>query len=88
MALRAGDAAVTTHLLSTTADKNILAFIRKNGSSEVMVLINFSKEKINFNITDTNLTGKYKNVFNKEEKDFTTVKSFEMQPWGYEVFEK
>ena len=87
-ALRAGDAAVTTHLLSTTADKNILAFIRKNGNSEVLVLINFSKEKISFNTNDTNLTGKYTNVFNKKEKDFTVVKSFEMQPWGYEVFEK
>ena len=87
-ALRAGDAAVITHLLSTTADKNILAFIRKNGNSEVLVLINFSKEKISFNTNDTNLTGKYTNVFNKEEKDFTVVKSFEMQPWGYEVFEK
>ncbi len=88
VALRAGDAAVTTHLLSTTADKNILAFIRKNGNSEVLVLINFSKEKISFNTNDTNLTGKYTNVFNKEEKDFTAVKSFEMQPWSYEVFEK
>ena len=88
VALRAGDAAVTTHLLSTTADKNILAFIRKNGNSEVLVLINFSKEKISFNTNDTNLTGKYTNVFNKKEKDFTVVKSFEMQPWGYEVFEK
>ena len=87
-ALRAGDAAVITHLLSTTADKNILAFIRKNGNSEVLVLINFSKEKISFNTNDTNLTGKYTNVFNKKEKDFTVVKSFEMQPWGYEVFEK
>ena len=87
-ALRAGDAAVITHLLSTTADKNILAFIRKNGNSEVLVLINFSKEKISFNTNDTNLTGKYTNVFNKEEKDFTVVKSFEMHPWGYEVFEK
>ena len=75
-------------MLSTTADKNIIAFVRKNGESEVLVLINFSKEKISFNINDTNLTGKYKNVFNKEEKDFTAVKSFEMQPWGYEVFEK
>ena len=88
VALRAGDAAVTTHLLSTTADKNILAFIRKNGNSEVLVLINFSKEKISFNTNDTNLTGKYTNVFNKKEKDFTVVKSFEMQPRGYEVFEK
>ena len=67
VALRAGDAAVTTHLLGTTADKNILAFIRKNGNSEVLVLINFSKEKISFNTSDTNLTGKYTNVFNKED---------------------
>jgi alpha-amylase len=88
VALRAGDAAVTTHLLNTTAGKNILAFIRKNGSSQVLVLINFSKEKTSFNINDTDLTGRYNNVFNKEDKDFTPINSFEMQPWGYEVFER
>ena len=87
-ALRAADAAVTTYLLATNADKNILAFIRKNGSNEVFTLINFSKEKISFDANDAHLTGKFINVFSKDEKDFTVQKHFELEPWDYKVFEK
>jgi alpha-amylase len=87
-ALRAADAAVTTYLLTTTADKSILAFLRKNGSNEVLVFINFSQQKINFHINDAYLTGEFINVFNKEEKDFTAEKYIELAPWDYKVFEK
>jgi glycosidase len=87
-ALRAADAAVTTYLLETTADKSILVFLRKNGSNEVLVFINFSQQKINFHINDAHLTGEFINVFNKEEKDFTAEKYIELAPWDYKVFEK
>ena len=87
-ALRAADVAVTTYWLATTADKNVLAFVRKNGNSEVFTLVNFSKEKINFEINDAHLTGKFTNVFSKEENDFTSTKHFELAPWDYKVFEK
>jgi alpha-amylase len=75
-------------LLATTADKSILAFLRKNGSNEVLVFINFSQQKINFQINDTNLAGEFINVFNKDEKDFTAEKYIELAPWDYKVFEK
>ena len=87
-ALRAGDVAVTTHLLNTNADKSVLAFIRKNGSSEVLVFINFSKEKVSFDVDDAHFTGRFTNVFSKDENDFTIEKHFELQPWDYKVFEK
>jgi alpha-amylase len=87
-ALRAGDAAVTTYILTTTANKNVLAYLRKNGNSEVLVLINFCKEKVNCEINDTHFTGKFSNIFNKEEWDFTTDKKAELLPWDYKVFEK
>ena len=87
-ALRAADAAVTTYLLETTADKSILVFLRKNGSNEVLVFINFSQQKINFHINDAHLTGEFINVFNKEEKDFTAEKYIELAPWDYKLFEK
>jgi alpha-amylase len=87
-ALRAGDAAVTTYILTTTANKNVLAYLRKNGNSEVLVLINFSKEKVSCEINDTHLTGKFSNVFSKEERDYTTNKKTELLPWDYKVFQK
>ena len=86
--LRAGDAAVTTHLFTTSADKSILAYLRKNGNSEVLVFINFSKEKVSFEVDDVHFTGHFTNVFSKEEQDFTLQKHFELQPWDYKVFEK
>lgn len=86
--LRTGDAAVSTHLLNTNAENNVLAYIRKNGSSEVLVLINFSKEKVSFDADDAYLTGQFINVFSSEKKDFTMEKHFELQAWDYKVFEK
>jgi alpha-amylase len=87
-ALRAGDEAVTTYLLATDADKHILAYLRKNGDKEVLVLLNLGREKLRFEVKDTHLTGKFKNVFGGTGNDFTTEKFFEMQPWEYLVYEK
>lgn len=87
-ALRAGDSTVVTHLLNTDASSNILAYLRKSGSSEVLVLLNMSKEKLRFELKDAAVTGHFSNVFSKVDNDFTTEKYFEMQPWEYLVYEK
>ena len=87
-ALRAGDAAATTRILNTSAGKNVLAFVRQNGTDEVLVIINFSKDKVNFEITDAQIAKKYKDVFINEQKDFNAEKSIALQPWAYKVFEK
>ena len=67
---------------------NIIAYLRKNGNSEVLVLLNMSKQTIRFEIKDQHVTGKYKSTFGKAENDFTTEKFFEMQPWEYLIYEK
>jgi alpha-amylase len=87
-ALRAGDTAVTTYWLTTDTKANVLAYLRKNGNHEVLVLLNLTKEKIQFTVTDRNVTGTYKNAFSNAANDFTTEKSFEMQPWEYLVYQK
>jgi len=66
----------------------VLAFLRKNGDNEIVTLINFSHEKINFDINDEHLAGKFANVFSNEETTFGNTVQFELQPWGYLVFEK
>ena len=90
-ALRAGDASVTTYLLTTNADNNILAFLRKNGNREVLVFLNFSNVKTKFQVIevkDIYMTGHYTDVFSKADNDFTHNKELELQPWEYRVFEK
>jgi glycosidase len=88
-ALRSGDPTVQTFRIKTTEPKSIFAYLRKNGSKEVLVVLNLSPQKdLHFDIIDSNVTGTYKNVFSGAANDFTKEKSFEMQAWEYLVYEK
>jgi alpha-amylase len=87
-ALRAGDTAVVTYNLTTSTPGNVMAYLRKNGDREVLVLLNLSKQIVRCAITDELLTGKFTDVFNKTAEDFTKLKKFDMQPWEYLVYEK
>jgi alpha-amylase len=87
-ALRGGDAAVYTYMLRTSADYQVMAYLRKNAEQEVLVVINFSREKINCVIDDANLAGRFTNIFSKTTADFTIEKTVDLGPWGYFVFEK
>ncbi len=87
-ALRGGDSNVTTYLLNTTANDKILAYIRKNGNDEVLVVLNISKDPVNFSIEDGHLSGSFKNVFEKTKRDFSSGKDFNFKPGDYAVFEK
>lgn len=87
-ALRGGDSAVSTYLLNTSANDKILAYVRKNGGNEVLVVLNLSKDAVSFIINDENLSGKFKNVFDINSRDFSGDKSFSMKVGDYLVFEK
>jgi alpha-amylase len=87
-ALRGGDSNVTTYLLKTSADDKILAYVRKNGKDEVLVVLNMSKEAVNFKIEDEQVSGSFKNVFDQTKRDFSTHKNFEMKAGDYAVFQR
>ncbi|SFI11731.1 alpha-amylase family glycosyl hydrolase [Halpernia frigidisoli] len=87
-ALRGGDSNVKTYFVKTSADDKILAYIRKNGKDEVFVVLNMSKEDVNFTINDSEVSGKFKELFSKENRDFDSNKNFEMKISGYDVFVK
>ncbi|KFF25388.1 alpha-amylase family glycosyl hydrolase [Chryseobacterium vrystaatense] len=87
-ALRGGDDNVTTYLLNTSANDKILAYIRKNGKNEVLVILNLSKEPVVFNIDDQNISGTYRNVFERTKRDFDEGKDFSFKVSDYAVFEK
>lgn len=87
-ALRGGDSAVSTFLLNTTANDKILAYVRKNGNDEVLVVLNFSKEPVNFSIQDDNVNGNFTNVFDKTKRDFREGKDFNFKVGDFAVFEK
>jgi alpha-amylase len=87
-ALRGGDAAVSTHMLHTSADDKVLAYLRKNGSDEVLVLLNMCNEKTGCTLYDDKVTGHFKNVFSGAVINTNEQKHFDMEPWDYLVFEK
>ncbi|MCF3112154.1 alpha-glucosidase C-terminal domain-containing protein [Niabella sp. CC-SYL272] len=88
-ALRGGDPAVTTFKLSTTADDQVLAYLRKNGVHEVLVVLNFSNaSNLHFDITDAHLTGSFRDIFSGTARNFSNAKSIEMPPYGFLVYEK
>lgn len=88
-ALRAGDPAVTTYRIKTSADDKVFCFLRKRGDQEVLVVLNWSSEKdLHFEILDDRVKGIYRNVFSNAANDFTSSKYFEMQPWESLVYER
>lgn len=87
-ALRGGDSDVSTYLLNTTVNDKILAYVRKNGTDEVLVVLNFSKDPVNFTIQDENLNGTFINVFDKIKRDFNQGKDFNFKVSDFAVFEK
>ncbi len=87
IALRTADAAVTTYLI-TTDNSNVLGYLRKNGNSEVLVLLNMCKENIYVELSNEYLSGNYKSIFQNIEIDFNSTKLIEMRGWEYLVYEK
>ena len=87
-ALRGGDPAVKTYFVHTSADDKILAYIRKNSKSEALVVLNMSKEFVNFSINDAQVQGRMKDAFTATFRDFSQDKGFAMPAGGYAVFVK
>jgi len=87
-ALRGGDPAVTTFWINTNANDKILAYLRKNGEREVLVLINTTKDPVNFKMEDDNSIGSYKNVFTKSKTELIKGSDVSLDAFGYLVYEK
>ncbi|MFC6268860.1 alpha-amylase family glycosyl hydrolase [Frigoriflavimonas asaccharolytica] len=87
-ALKGGDQETKTYFVSTSADDKILAYLRKNGNDEVLVLLNFSKEEVDFRINDEMVSGKFTEIFSKSKIDSDKEKDFNLKIGGYLVFEK
>ncbi len=87
-ALRGGDPSGSTYILHTSADDKVLAYLRKNGSDEVLVVLNFSEEKADCIIYDDKVNGHFRNVFTGGIINGNEQSNFEMQGWDYLVFEK
>ncbi len=87
-ALLAAEPAVVSSLADTGENQNLLVYHRKHGNDEVLVLLNFSASAIAADVSMNTVSGRYKNIFTHEEKDFSTWVKESLPPWGYLVYEK
>jgi alpha-amylase len=86
-ALKAGDTAAKTYLIQTSDEKNVFIYLRKNGDSEVLVVLNLSSQIIPaLKINDDKVVGKFKDIFLPME--FSRDKPISIGPWQYFVFVK
>lgn len=87
-ALRGGDSQVKTYFIKTSADNQILTYLRKNGKDEVLVVLNMTAMPVDFSITDDQVSGNFKNVFDQTQRNFSQGKDFKLAGGGFAVFEK
>jgi hypothetical protein len=69
------------------ADK-VLAYLRKNGEREILVLLNLSRTAVDVHVNDSKIEGNFIEVFSKSKNNFSNNRNFKMDPWSYLVFEK
>ncbi len=87
-ALRAADAAVSTFFIITEGGKNVMAYLRKHDSHEVLVLLNLGNERTAFTIKDRLIDGIYTNIFSGTPDHLSAGTFIKMQPWQYLIFER
>lgn len=88
-ALRGGDPNASTQILQTNAPDKVLAYLRKNGKDEVLVILNLSEtQHLKLQILDEAVKGKFKSLFSGLTTDFDTKPTIEMYKWEHLVFEK
>jgi alpha-amylase len=85
-ALKTNDRKSFTNRLNTDAPR-VFAFLRKNGNSSVLVILNLSPEDSWFEMRDARAHGKFREVFTGENYEFKYQVWFEMKPWQYWVME-
>lgn len=68
-------------------DRYIFSYIRAEGSFQVLVITNLSDSVQQVTIKDAALIGSPKNIFTNIRERFELASTFNLEPWGYRVFE-
>ncbi len=87
-AMRACDDNVATYHLQTNANDKVLTFLRKNGNDEVLVMLNFSRDTIQWQLNDVAVQGEFENLFTAEKQNAADLQAATLQPWEYQVWVK
>lgn len=75
-------------LIPTHSDQYIMAFMRREGLRELLVILNLSPNQIYLQLPDGYVHGIFTNVFSGEKVDVIPRHSFELKAWDFCVLEK
>ncbi len=87
-ALRSGDPAVSSIILPNSSNQQVMTFLRRNQSSEVLVILNLSDAEISLTIPTADVSGSFINIFNMESLNFDPDGAIALKPWDYRVYVK
>jgi len=85
-ALRPGDPAVMTRIVSHPEDHQVFSYLRVYGVHEVLVVLNCCSNENDFQVKG--IHGVFRNVFGGRDVNFDAEDNVFLRPWGYLVFEK
>jgi glycosidase len=87
-ALQAGTVAKPQLLpvnLTYNPDSTVLAFLRKNQDREVLVILNFTGNDVNLQLTGNTVKGNFRNVFTNEQVAVNSTTQIALKGWDYKV---
>ncbi|MCU0406985.1 MAG: alpha-amylase family glycosyl hydrolase [Ignavibacteriaceae bacterium] len=87
-ALRNGEQGGEMIYLKSSDEKNVFAFTRSSEKDKVVAVFNLSSKPVEVKLIEDSLPGSYKNYFTGKLESFSTVASFELNPWEYRVYTK
>lgn len=86
-AMSTGNSAVPL-LLHTDVDDQVLAFRRKLGEQEILVMLNLSGRQQDFHLSNNIISGSFRDLFTGRITDFGNNAAFSLDPWQYMVLSK
>lgn len=72
--------------LITGNNKNVYAFLRKNGLNKVLVISNLSNYPQTFTINDADIKGSALNLFSSKKENISNKQLMSLDKWGYKIY--
>jgi len=72
--------------ISTDSDDKVYCFARKDASGKVLILVNFSADRVKVTINSGELNGKFVEWFTGVPVTYKSGRNFDLEPWAYRLY--
>ena len=84
-ALIASSENAQTFFVGTDHQDKVIAYLRKNGDAEVLVILNLSPYPLHINVYDQEVRNEFKDLFTESTINFSDKRQIDIGSWGYIV---